>query len=94
MNILNQEEVLKLLGDPVAVSEGVRAFGKTARAFSAKRTQLLAKYPKRWVAMFDGNVIADGSSADEALAAVDQAGYRRESVLLRFIDRTVNKLTV
>ena len=92
MRVLSRNEVLEVLGDPAKVVEGLHAFRKTATVFSSKRAHLISQYPKRWVAVFDGNIIADGRSLQDVLSKVESAGYQREHVLVRYIDRTMRKM--
>ncbi len=92
MKALNQNEVLKLLGNPSEVAQDLRAFRKTAKVFSSKRAHLIAKYAKRWVAVHEGQVIADGRNLHEVLSKVDQSGVERKHVLIRYIDRTLRKM--
>ncbi len=92
MEPLSRSEVLELLGPPSEVAHELREFGKTAKVFSSKRANLIAKYAKRWVAVLDGAVVADGKNLAEVLANVDQAGADRKRVLIRYVDRTTRKM--
>ena len=90
--MLSESEVRKLIGDPKAVAADLRELKKSARVFSSNRERLLERFPQKWVAVYRGEVVANGDSLREVLRLVDNAGLPRKSVVVRYIDRNVRTL--
>ena len=82
---LTVDEVVGQLGPLDELRSGLAEFRRNARAFSSKRPQLIEQYRDQWVAALGGEVVAHADSFPEVLAAIDERGIPRTSVLVRFI---------
>ncbi len=87
-----ESEVRQLIGNPKTVAENLKAYRASAKVLSSEQADLIAKYPKRWVAVHKGKVVADAPSLDELLSETDGLKLSREQILVRFIERTTRKL--
>ncbi|MBI1884727.1 MAG: hypothetical protein HYS09_00125 [Chloroflexi bacterium] len=81
------QDILRLVGDPVQVDRSLRAFRKAASVLSSDHPRLIDKYPKQWVAVYNGDVKASATTFSALLAQVDQARLPRAETIIRFIDR-------
>lgn len=79
--------VFKQLGNPKDVDRDLQSFRRTAQLLSSRHPRLIDRYPKKWVAVYRGQVRASGKIFASVLAEVDKKGLPREHVIVRFIDR-------
>ena len=84
--VLEPDEVLRAIGDPRQVSEDLRIFSSNTDGFAAAYEQILEEYPKLWVAFHDGAIRASGSTLEDVLRAVDDAGWSRQHVCVGYMD--------
>ena len=63
--------VQEIIGDPKRVDADLQAFRRDARLLSSRRAHLVKRYPKRWIAIFDHEVRADGARLTQVLSKVD-----------------------
>ncbi len=75
------------LGDPRDLRDEIQRFRRAARILSSKHPRLIDRYPKQWVAVYEGKVRAAGSTFNSVLAQVDKQGLPRRAVIVRFIDK-------
>lgn len=85
-------DVERVCVDPVEVGEDLDRFNRTVRVLSTEHPRLLEKYPLLWVALYDGEVRATGSTLQSVLAEVGRQELPREHVLVRFIERNPRTL--
>ena len=81
------KELKELIGDPAEVDRKLASYRRAAAVLSSEHARLVEKYPRQWVAFYDGDVRASARTLDELLAKVDEARLPRQEVLIRFIDR-------
>lgn len=81
------QEVLRLVGDPVQVDRSLQSFCKAASVLSSDHPRLIDKYPKQWVAVYNGEVKATATTFNALLAQVDRVHLPRDETIIRFIDR-------
>ena|SRR5438034_3880066 len=81
------QEILPLVGDPTQVDRSLEAFRKAARVLSSDHPRLIDKYPKQWVAVYNGEVRASANTFKGLLVQVDRAHLPRAETVIRFIDR-------
>ena len=84
--------IQEIIGDPKAVDAGLQKFRNDTRVLSSKRANLIAKYPKRWVAIYDGKVQANARNLSQLLAIVDNLNLPREGIVVRYIDRNLRRM--
>ncbi len=82
------DEFLRLIGDPRQFVGELQQVQQSARVLSADHPRLIDEYPERWVALHDGQVIADAGTIEELLEVVEATDPEsRTHILVRFIDR-------
>ena len=81
-----------IIGDPKRVDAELQRFRKDARLLSSKRMNLRARYPQRWVVLYDGQVRADAETLKQALARADELHLPREQTVIRYVDRDVRRM--
>ena len=84
--------VIEQLGNPREVDRQLQDFRRAARVFSSRHPRLIDEYPNQWVAVYRGKVKAHGSTLNSVVSQVDKLGLPRESVVVRFIDRSQRTL--
>jgi len=77
----------RFFGDAAKVANELRSFQNSATALSSDHPRLINQYPKQWVAVYEGKVIASSKSFPEVMAELDRQEIPRKSVIVRFIDR-------
>lgn len=82
-----EKSVLEKLGNPSKVDKELRSFRKSAMVLSSKHPRLVNRYPKQWVAVYNGKTIAVGRTLNSALRESDKRGIPREHVIVRYIDK-------
>ncbi|MCA1595314.1 MAG: hypothetical protein LC772_02650 [Chloroflexi bacterium] len=85
-------DIDSIIGDPRGLESDLLAFERDSRVLSTRRATLIAKYPRRWVAIFGGQVQADARTLSQLLAKVDSLGLPRQRAVIRYIDRNPRKL--
>jgi len=85
-------DVLETIGDPRRLDSGLRKLQQDAKLLSSKHANLLANYPERWIALYDGQVRADAPSLERVLAEVDELSLPREEVVIRYLDRSLRRM--
>ena len=86
----------RLLDEAGAMIEEIGGVGALLDGFALRRrlsvrisemyASLLERYPDKWVALGDGDVLAVGDSMDEALNAMEKLGIDRSAAVVRYID--------
>lgn len=85
--ISRDEYIAKLGGTPRQVVEGMEKLQRSADAYDANLLEYRERYPRQWVVLHDGELVAHADTIDEVLAMVDEAGIpRRPGTILRFIE--------
>ena len=79
------DEVVGRLGSPDSIREELAEFRRNAAAFSAAHPRLIDRYRQRWVAVFGGDVVADGESFEAVMDGIDRLGLPRAQVMVRFV---------
>lgn len=88
----DKKKLRQMVGDPSAVAQALKRYSKSAKLLSSARHDLVKKYPRRWIAVHDGEVIADGATLDKLLLEIKRLGISPEEVVTRLIDKNVRKL--
>jgi hypothetical protein len=85
---IDAKAVLEQLGNPADVDRELQSFRKAARVLSSQRARLIDRYPKQWVAVYDGKVRAQGRTLQAVMKQIEKEGLPREHTVVRFIDKT------
>ena len=93
---LTAEEKEKLLDEACAIIEESGGFDALKADFALHdklwlrmnemHDGLFKRYPDKWVALGEGDVIAVGDSTAEALDAIEKLGIDRKAVEVRFME--------
>ncbi len=81
-----EAELLKLVGDPAEVAEGLARSRAAASALSADHPRFIDRYKGQWVALHDHEVLA-ANTLEDLLSQLDGEGISREHVIVRYIER-------
>lgn len=82
----------EIIGDPHQLDFDLQSFRKDTQILSSNRANLIDKYPKKWIAIYQGKVQANGPSINSVLQAIDKLGLPRENVVVRLIDKNVRRM--
>ena len=82
-----EKSVLEKLGNPSRIDKELHSFRKSAMVLSSQHPRLINRYPKRWVAVYNGKIIAVGRTLGATLRLADRRGIPREHVIVRYIDK-------
>ena len=89
---MSEPTLAELIGDPQRLDAELQKFRKDTKLLSSKRMNFIAKYPKRWIAIYDGQVQADARSLKQILTKVDEMQLPREGVVIRYVDRNLRRM--
>lgn len=88
---LTGAEIEAIIGDPKQVDAELQKYRKDTRVLS-RRLNLVSKYPKRWIAVYDGEVRADSLDLNQLMDKIDDLGLPRDRVVVRFVDRNLRRM--
>ncbi len=87
-----EARVLELLGDPKEVDRDLRAFQADASLLSSEGQQFLARYPKQWIAIYHGAVVAHEITLLVLTEKLTELGVPRGRAVVRYIDNEPRKM--
>ena len=90
--IKRADDIRRLLGDPKRVDQELERFQKATALLSSRHPSLIERYPKQWVAVYDGKVRARAKTFDALMAQVDRKKLPRGHIIVRYIDKTQRTL--
>lgn len=85
---IDAETILKQIGDPREVAQGLWDYRNAARVLSSQHPRMIERYPKQWIAVYKGKIAVSGRTLRSVLEQADKRKLPREALLVRFIDRT------
>ena len=85
-------DIKQIIGDPTRLDAELQEFRKNTKLLSSKRAHLISKYAKRWIAIYNNSVKADGSNLDQLLTKLDELNIPREHVVIRYIDKNIRRM--
>ena len=88
MNISLRE----IIGDPQRLDADLQKFRKAAKRLSSQRTDLLTRYPNRWVGFYDGYVRADAPTLEQLLVRLDELQIPRKEAVIRYVDQNLRRM--
>lgn len=86
-SVARRDRIRALIGDPKRVDSELRKFRRSSRALSSHNPRLISRYPKKWVAIYDGEVQAQAKSLSALMTQLERKGLPREDVIVRFIEK-------
>jgi hypothetical protein len=87
MTIYSKEDVLRLIGAPEIVDEELRQCSRSAQVFSSDQPRLIDLYPKEWVAVHNGKVVAHAPDFGRVLRDLEEQKIPTTQAVIRYIDR-------
>jgi hypothetical protein len=87
-----EARVLEMLGDPKMFDRELRAFRKDAQVLSSARQHLIAQYPKQWIGIHQGKVVAHAKTLPAVVARLEKLGVPRGRAIVRYIDKKPRKM--
>jgi hypothetical protein len=84
---ITEAEFLKLIGDPAELRRNMEQFDRSCDAFQDQYPKLLEKYPDRWVAFYNGVLVATDESFDSILDRLRSLGIPPGHTYVRFVDK-------
>ncbi len=87
-----KQTIDQLISDPRQIDADLQKFRQDTQLLSESKANLLKRYPKRWVAIFDGKVQADAATESLVLEAITKLQIPRDRVVIRFIDKDVRRM--
>ena len=85
---LQEYWAMKSTQDEAQVKRDSESFDRSTMWANANWKQLLAKYPDRWIAVHECEVVADAETLDEVLQTVDELGISRSRVFTDLLRTT------
>lgn len=82
----NPRKVVKDMGGAREIHLGLRDFSNRVKVLEAKRAELVAAYPNKWIAMHNGDVKVVADSLDDVLREMDAQGIPRKGAVVEFMD--------
>jgi len=77
---------LEKVGTAADISERIHAYTAAVSRLSSRWDELVQQYPKHWVAMHDDEIVCTGHSLADLFRQCDERNFKRESVVIRFLD--------
>jgi hypothetical protein len=88
MPTFSEAEVLNFIGGaPREIDEELKRFSRSARVLSSDQPRLIDQFPKQWVAVFDGQVVAHAPELGRVLRDLEEKNIAKTQTIIRFIDR-------
>ena len=81
------ETILRHLGPPEEIDRQMRQFKEAAKLLSTDQPRMIGKYPKQWIAVFQGSVAARGRTYASVLEQLNNQKIPRGQVVIRFIEK-------
>ena len=72
--------------DPLEIARDLLDFSESCSKLSSDQPRLIAEYPNRWIAVYDGEVRANSKHLGALLKKMDALGIPQGSAIVRFID--------
>ena len=74
------------LGDTAKIHTGLERFKANIDFFEHNYSSLMEKYPNKWVAIQDENVVATSRSLSGLMSILKKAGVETSSCYIQFLD--------
>ena len=90
---LSAKKKAEYLGEsPKKIARDLRAFARSARVVSSNERELLKKYPKQWIAVYNGNVCAVAKSLEGVISKLEKVRVPANETIIRYMDTSGRKL--
>lgn len=80
------QKAVEEMGGASRIHEEIIAFSDRVERLDAKWKNLIKKYPDKWVAMADSEIIAIADTLEDVLREIDKRGVQRAEVVVEFLD--------
>ena len=83
---LDLRRIAKEMGGAQETNDDLKRFSDDARWFHSMHSTLIDKHPDLWIAVYEREVEATGSTLEELLDAIHQQGIPRGRAVIGFMD--------
>jgi hypothetical protein len=90
----DRKELLEMVGNPEEVYRDFQSFSRSTQLLSSEHPRLIDQYQKKWVAIYDGRVVASAETLPDLLVSTDAQRLPRQSIVARFIDRELRTMVL
>jgi hypothetical protein len=88
------KSISDMIGDPKLLDAEMESYRRDVDVLWSHFAELAAKYPKQWVAVYNGKVQASAPNLDRLLVAVAELGLPRERIAVRYMDTTPRRMVL
>ena len=81
-----EKKGLAQVGTPSEVHERITKYTHAVTSLSAERGKLIKKYPKQWVALYEGKVVCTGKTLPQLMASCEKEGIARSDIVMRYLN--------
>lgn len=81
-----ERETLREAGTPADIHNRIKAYTSVVTRLNEQQRELVAKYPRQWVAFKDGEVVCHGATLARLTADCANKGVSIRDVAIRFLD--------
>jgi len=85
VSALTEKQFRDLVGDPAEWMRNMEKFDCSCDALSAQYEKLLERFPNRWVALYDGEVVAEAGNLPDTIHALKARGFPPRDCLVEFL---------
>ena len=78
--------IIRKVGGAATIRDGLRRYRRQAGLMVALRKELTDRYPNKWVAMSDDDVVCVGDTLKDVLAELDRKGISRGDAVVEYLD--------
>ena len=82
----NPRQIIKQMGGAREVHIGLRDFANRVRALDTRRIELTEKYPNKWIAMHNADIVSFADTLEDVLKELDARGVPRKGAVIEFMD--------
>jgi len=79
------KKLIREVGSPEDIYQSLRAFRRDVNLLANQRRELTKKYPNKWIAFHDREVVFVADTLNGLLHAVDEGGLPRDKIVTQFL---------
>lgn len=79
------KKLVREVGSPEDIYQSLRIFRRDVNLLANQRRELTKKYPNKWIAFHDREVVFVSDTLNSLLHAVDKGGLPRDKVVTQFL---------
>ena len=82
----NPRQVVKEMGGAREIHIGLQEFSNRVKVLEDRRAELTRKYPNKWIAMYNGDVVVVADCLEDVLNEMDNQAIPRRETVIEFMD--------